>query len=407
MSTQNHKDLLDKRGQALKELDILSETIANEKRAMNSEEQSKFDKLYAEVDGINKTVESLKRKAELDAKEIGKNEERGLSQEQVDKKEERKAVFRKYMAEGEKSLNGKELTALNELRAQSTSTTAGGFLIPEGFSYEVDMAMKAWGGVMNVARVIPTTTGNDLPWPRVNDTANSASILSENTEATDLDMVFASTTLKSFNYTTGVIRVSKQLFTDSGIPVEGLIAEAYADRMGRGTNAHFTTGNGTTQPQGVVTAADGTGVTNAAQTAISFDDLINLKYALDPAYRANGTFMLNDQTLKAIVQLSIGTNYDQPLWQASYREGQPDTILGHRYIVNQDMANIGSANVSVLFGDFSKYIIRDIGSAELTRLDESYAQFYQVGFVMFKRYDGRYIGSTGAQAAIKKLTHAT
>jgi HK97 family phage major capsid protein len=402
------KDLLDKKGQLAKELEALSNVPANEKRSINAEEKTKFDSLYNELTAINDTVSVLQRKEELAKSLLEKPNGEARSQKEIDSKELRTKAFRKYMVEGEKGLNSEERAALGEMRAQSTTSTAGGFLIPEGFSYEVDKALKAYGGLMSVARILPTATGNDIPWPKYNDTANVGAILAENTQATEQDIVFGSTTLKSFNYTSKVIRTSMQLFQDAGIPVESIIADAFVERIGRAFNGHATaTGNGSTQPEAVVTAASSTGVNQAAASAISKGDLMNLKYGLDAAYRENAVWMLNDTTVKAILNLSIGTDYETGLWQPGLSLGQPDTILGHRYIVNNQMPEIGAGNASVLFGDFSKYIIRDVQGITLRRMDELYAEYDQVGWVMFKRYDGRYIGSTGAQAAIKKLVHTT
>jgi HK97 family phage major capsid protein len=43
---------------------------------------------------------------------------------------------------------------------------------------------------------------------------------------------------------------------------------------------------------------------------------------------------------------------------------------------------------SILFGDFSKYLIRDVADIRLVRMDERYADYDQVGFTAFMRSDG-------------------
>ena len=55
---------------------------------------------------------------------------------------------------------------------------------------------------------------------------------------------------------------------------------------------------------------------------------------------------------------------------------------------------------SVLFGDFSKYYIRDAGDIEIIRLNERYADAYATGFLAVRRTDAKVAQS----AAIKKLT---
>lgn len=404
----NEKKLIEERGAALKTIDEIHEAAKAEQRSMTTDEQAKFDAAFEVAQRAKNTIEANKRKAQLDAERIEEEGKRGVTNEQKDQKEERKLAARKYLTSGNAGLTEHERSLLSpaETRAQSTTPAEGGYMIPEGFSYEIDIAMKYAAGVLEVARILPTATGNDIPWPKTNDTANKAAILTENTAASEQDLVLGSTTLKSFNYTSKLIRVSRQLFQDSGINVEALIAEMFRDRMERGLNYDFTLGSGTGAPQGVTIAADGTGVTNAAATAISFNDLVNLKYAVDKAYRPKSSFMMNDSTEKAIIKLSIGTDFDMPLWTPSVREGAPDLILGHKYTINNDMAAIGASAISVLFGDFSKYIARQVSGVSMLSLNERYAEYNQIAFVMFQRWDGRYVGSTGAQAAIKKLTHA-
>ena len=66
-------------------------------------------------------------------------------------------------------------------RALSVGTpTAGGHTVPEGFSNELERNMLAFGGPRQVARVVTTSTGNDLPWPTSDDTSNSGELLAEN-----------------------------------------------------------------------------------------------------------------------------------------------------------------------------------------------------------------------------------
>jgi HK97 family phage major capsid protein len=52
---------------------------------------------------------------------------------------------------------------------------------------------------------------------------------------------------------------------------------------------------------------------------------------------------------------------------------------------------------SIYFGDFSKFIVRDVMQITLLRLVELYAGSGQVGFVAFSRHDSRGINT----AAIK------
>jgi HK97 family phage major capsid protein len=88
-----------------------------------------------------------------------------------------------------------------------------------------------------------------------------------------------------------------------------------------------------------------------------------------------------------ILQYS-GDTMGMPLWQPGLTVGQPDMIMGYQYVINQSMTTPATGVKSILFGDFSKYLIRDVRDITLLRLDERYADAHQVGFLAFSRSDG-------------------
>jgi HK97 family phage major capsid protein len=91
---------------------------------------------------------------------------------------------------------------------------------------------------------------------------------------------------------------------------------------------------------------------------------------------------------KVKVMQYSGDTTGVPLWQPSLVAGQPDLIHGYPYIVNQSMTTPATAVKSILFGDFSKYIIRDVRDVVLMRLDERFAEQHSVAFLAFARSDG-------------------
>ena len=244
-------------------------------------------------------------------------------------------------------------------------------------------------------------------WPTNDDTAVKAYIVSEGADAQtgSTDKTFANVQFDAYNYASGFIRVSKQLLVDSAFNFQMLLEDNMTLRMFRGVGEHLTTGTGTNQPRGVVTATTQNQAA-AAAAAISRQDLVNLQHTVDRAYRIsqrpNVGFMLNDDTLKAIKLLAIGSGDDRPLWQPSMRDGEPSTIEGFRYFVNPYIADIGTTNISALFGDFSRYIARNItGYRAFNVSAERFMEFDQTAFVMFDGWDGDLVDNK----AIGKLTH--
>ena len=147
------------------------------------------------------------------------------------------------------------------------------------------------------------------------------------------------------------------------------------------------------------------GATGAAAQldSVTYDDLVELEHSVDPAYREGGNcaFMFADATLKAIKKLKDGDG--RPLWLPGIDVKEPASILGYRYVVNQSVPVMAKSGKSVLFGDFSKYIIRDAMGITMRRFDDSaFAMKGQVGFLAFMRSGGVLTDAS----AVKFFQHA-
>lgn len=294
-----------------------------------------------------------------------------------------------------------------EFRAQSAGVGAeGGFTVPEGFAGFITETKKIFGGLQASEGqpwgmgVIRTASGNDLPYPTNDDTGNLGSILAENIADAEQDLVFGSVTIGAFKYTSNIVRVSMELIQDEAVGLEGYLGRKLAERIGRIYSQHQAVGSGSGQPNGLVTAA-GKNATAAANNAVTHDDLMDVEHAVDPAYRAGGlgAFVFNDSTLKSIKKLKDLEGI--PLWQPSIGSTVPPTIDGFPYVIEQSIASIATVAKSVIFGDLTQYVWREVLDFMLLRLVERYAEFGQVGFIMFSRADGDLVDTD----AIATLTH--
>ena len=70
--------------------------------------------------------------------------------------------------------------------------------------------------------------------------------------------------------------------------------------------------------------------------------------------------MFNDATLLALKKLNVGSADARPLWSMGMADGTPSTIDGIPYVINNDMPSIAAGTHPILFGDFSKFAIRDV-----------------------------------------------
>jgi HK97 family phage major capsid protein len=281
----------------------------------------------------------------------------------------------------------------------STGTgSQGGYVIPQGFSGQLEEAMKFYGGMLAAASTFDTETGNPLPWPTINDTNNNTGrILGQNAQVNQIDVVFGQVNFNSYIFTSDICLVPLALLQDSFFDLNAELAKMLGIRLGRILNTKLTVGagSGSSEPNGVVTAATlgKTGIVGQT-TSVIYDDLVDLEHAVDPLYRPAGKFMFSDTTLKVIKKLKDSQN--RPLWQpaltASFGAGAMPSILDHPYVINSDMATMAANAKSILFGDFSKYKVRRVaGGTSVMRLVERYADYLQVGFTAFLRADGNLI----------------
>jgi HK97 family phage major capsid protein len=402
------KPLREKRAALAKQAEAILNKATGEARALTAEEQTQFDKIHADVDALKATIDAIERQdatsAELEEveREAPPGEPTGEQRSQALKTwmlaqampvtaEQRSTAGRCGIDLNRAELNlrlaQRAPRTRAEARALSLTAAAGGYTVPQGFQRTLEEALLSVGAMREVATVLRTDSGSDLPFPTVNDTAQKGVILGENTAAAEQDITFGQLILQAYKYSSKMVRVSVELLQDGAFNLEEYLGRALGERIGRITNDHQTTGTGSSQPNGIVTAST-LGKTGASgqTTSVTYADLVDLQHSVDPAYRANAVWMLHDSTVKAIKKLV--DSQGRPLWSSGIAVGEPDTILGSRYVINQSMPVMAASAKSILYGDCSKYLIRDVSDIQLLRLNERYGEYHQVAFLAFYRGDG-------------------
>jgi len=285
----------------------------------------------------------------------------------------------------------------------STGTgSEGGYSVQSDVAQTIIDALKAFGGMREAATVIQTEMGNALSFPTSDGTSETGELIAENTTATAADPTFGTVSLNAYKFSSKIVAVPFELLQDSQVDIEGFVSNRLVERIGRITNSYFTTGTGTSQPRGIVTGAGaGKTGTTGQTTTVSFDDLVDLVHAVDPAYRLSGNcrFMMNDASLKVIRKLK--DDQGRPIFLPGYDGlGGPmaDSVLGYGVTINQNVATMAANAKSILFGDMAKYYIRDVMQASLFRFtDSAYAKLGQVGFLMWARSGGNLLDANAVK----------
>lgn len=390
------KALKEKRASIYTSIDELRK--ATEGREMTAEEQERWDTMLSNYDKADKAVEAEERFVDISRKQAEQEvaqRDRNLGQQLG---EEYRKAFGDYLLNGASGISAESRGAIERA---GIAGLAGGVIIPSSLASEIEVALKAYGGMFEAASIISTSNGGDLILPTINDTDAKATIVSEYDQSTRRAPSFGSVTLKAYTYRTPIVPVSQELLQDSAFNLDALLSTLLAESFSRGINADLTTGTGTGKPTGIVTAAVDSGAKPAA-AAITLDNIIDLIKSVNSAYARNGKFMFNRNTLWELAR--IKDQNGRYIWQDSARDGSPATLFGKQYIINDDVADIGAGNASVLFGDFSKYKIRMVQNFRVVRLNELLAEYLSIGLFGFARVDGNLLDA--GTNPVKKLVHA-
>jgi len=402
---------------------------------LSPEERQEFDRREKDLARLDKDLDRIVKFNRLEGAKEEAAESEGISRDEADakRKSAHERAFSNYIRYGMGGMTNDDRRVMTEQRAAldaNAMSTDGlgashaGYLVPQGFWQNLQVAMKAYGGLLNLARVIETSTGNPMPWPTTDPTAIVGSYVgAQGNQLGFQDYVFGEGMMNAYTITSNVALASLEAMNDSAFDVETFVRERVAESIGRFVAAQLQTGAGTsTFPMlGIQTALIAKGVVTgpvgglyqpaAAQTVsvlagygsnakaqlanglVSPNDLVTMTAKIDPAYRASGrmTWVCNDNTLAKIRSLTDG--FGRPLWQPDIRLGGIDTIYGNPVLIDQNVGDISttaSTASGLLFGDFqTAMVVRQVNQAGVMRLDERYADYLQVGFLGFVRMDAR------------------
>lgn len=336
-----------------------------------------------------------------------------------------------YMSRGRDLSENQWRSITRELRtAMGVSVdTLGGYTVPEGFVANLEYGLRAYGGVRNVAEIIRTETAQPLPWPTIADTTagstdpvyggaliNVGELLGENvgTSLQGTPPQMGAVIFGAQKFSSKLIQISTELLRDSAFNLATYIGKIIGERLGRIMAQRFAWGSGGgIVPRGILTATPappangslGTGYTTASAAGITFDDLSNFIFSIDPAYRMSpgSKFLVHDKIVGMLRLLKDGQG--RYLWTAaSVTMGQGPRIWDYEYDVCQEMpynlsgnyldstqsngVGTGTINKLLLFGDLSKYKIREVATVRMKRLVERFAEYDQDGFIGYMEGDG-------------------
>jgi HK97 family phage major capsid protein len=327
-------------------------------------------------------------------------------------------------------------TAPNDagLSAGSNGDYAG-YLVPQGFWANLQVAQKAYGGIANDFKEVVTDSGNPMPWPTIDPTGVSASLLGASSELTQLSVTqpynFGQGMLNAWTIYGGPYLASLQLVQDSAFDVDEFVAARAGEAIGRKVASLAVSGTGSGQPLGLITALAAKGASSGASggyvalgtatdvpifgnysspsttelvgNVLAPATLVKMVQAVDPAYYTGAKFYMNatqawnlrtvtDGNGRPIIDFMNGFDADT-VTGPDYNSNAPIArLLGFPVVVDNNIPNLTASTVGgPVFGNLSPAMVyRKVRSgATLMRLNERYADYLAVGYLAFWRFDLR------------------
>lgn len=277
--------------------------------------------------------------------------------------------------------------------------TQGGYLLPSELDEKIATKLAEENVMRRISRMIETKSRHEIP---IFASQPNAQWLTEGQEIDLQSGNFDRVTVGAFKLCSGV-KISNELLQDSYYNLQEFFAEEFGKALSASEEQAFVSGNGVTEPQGVLTAlnaaTDVSVTTTTAGSNLAIDDLINVVYSLQRPYRANACWLMHDSTIQAIRKIK-----DQNLqlyWTASTTEGEPPLLLGYPVHSCGYMPQYASGATIAAFGNFQQgYVIGDRSQRTFKPLFEVLALSDLSAFLMIERVDGRLVDKN----AIKLLT---
>lgn len=263
------------------------------------------------------------------------------------------------------STSGRSFGPLLERAAMSLTTANGGAMVPYILDPSVMLTNSGVSNPMRQLARVETIVGSN-EWRGVTSAGVTAEWLGEGSQAADASPTFAQPAIPTFKGAAYLFG-SHEVLADSGFASQvGMLINDAKDRL-EGTA--FTTGNGTTAPQGWVTGkvAAGSLVASATTDTFAVADVYNTQAGLAPAFRnQRSAWQANVSITNRIRQFDTGGG--SSLW-AQLAAAAPGQLLGQPIYETSDMDGTITAladNYVLGFADWhAAYVIVDRVGVEI------------------------------------------
>lgn len=366
------KQLIEKRNELIEEMQGLVENAQTEIRALTEEEDRKFNEMKKEISAIDTTIHAADEARQL--------EKRAVTNDNVTD------VSNKEHTDEQRFLD----FCRGEERALSIAENGG--IVPQTIADRIIQKVKDLCPIYQLATVY--NVSGDLIFPVYEEAYTdsgetphklSAAYVEDLTELTEDSGRF--TTIRLQNFIVGCLtKISKSLMNRTDFDLLSYIVNEVAKKIVEFLEKEFIVGTAS-KMTGVLSATNG--VTTAASTAITADELIDLQMTIPQLYQQNACWIMNRSTLAALRKLKdANENY---LLNRDISTEFGWNLLGRPVYTSDSMPAIAAGTKAVVYGDMSGLVVKMTKNIEIQVLNEKYATQHAVGVVAYVECDSKIV----------------
>ena len=369
-------ELREKRNTAWNAAKAFLDSHRTEKGTLTAEDDATYSRMEQEIADLGKEITRLERQEALEA-ELNKP----LTSKPVTAAEKPAKTGRASDAYKDAMLSAMRSNFRNVSNVLQEGVDAdGGYLVPEEYDRRLIDVLDGENIMRSLATKITTAGQHKI---NIAATKPATAWIEEGGALSFGDATFDQIYLDAYKLHVA-IKVTEELLYDNAFGLENYIITQFGKALANAEEDAFLNGDGKGKPTGIFAKTGGGQIAGTLTAAIKSDDLIDLVYGLKRPYRKKASFIMNDATLASLRKLK--DNNGAYIWQPSYKEGEPDRVLG--YAVH---TSAFAPTNAIAFGDYSYYNIGDRGSRSFAELRELFAGNGMVGYVAKERVDGKLI----------------
>ena len=374
------KDLIEKRAKVWETAKNFVETHEDKNGVLSEEDTAAYNKMEKEIEDLTTAIDRQTR-AERRELELSKPVNSPITGKPFRGEQENEKTGRASDEYRDAMISAMRSNFRNVSNVLQEDVDAdGGYLVPEEYDRRLIDVLDGENIMRGLATTITTAGQHKI---NIAATKPAAAWIEEGGALTFGDATFDQIYLDAYKLHVA-IKVTEELLYDNAFGLENYIITQFGKALANAEEDAFLNGDGKGKPTGIFDKTKGGQIAGTLTAAIKSDDLIDLVYGLKRPYRKSASFIMNDSTLASLRKLK--DNNGAYIWQPSYKEGEPDRVLG--YTVHT--SSFAPTN-AIAFGDYSYYNIGDRGSRSFGELRELFAGNGMIGFLAKERVDGKLV----------------